>query len=138
MADPIPGLECQSIERLQPLLDDNESEVRWRVCRCLCDLNIPHDGKRTSVDCKLVDNIVTLLTDADSLVKTHSIAVLMRCSFICSNEIIINDSVSVITDGKYAALETDALDKLIVLLHDISPDVRLNTLKVCDLTKCNI
>ena len=41
-------------------------------------------------------------------------------------------SIAVITSGKYAVLETGALEKLVLLLHDQTPNVRLNAAKVRD------
>ena len=78
MCDPTPGLQCQAIERLQSLLSFSSGEVRWRVARCHYDLTVPHEGKTTAVECKLVTDLVPLLTDRHPLVRTHTAAALMR------------------------------------------------------------
>lgn len=42
-------------------------------------------------------------------------------------------SIAVITKGKYAVLEADALSKLVVLLDDLNSEVRLNSVKALTL-----
>ena len=74
----MPGLNCQSIEKLHPLLSHTSSEVRWRVARCLFDLTIPHEGKVTSCECDVISDLVRLLTDSDPNVRTHSTSALMK------------------------------------------------------------
>ncbi|XP_003386190.1 PREDICTED: radial spoke head 14 homolog [Amphimedon queenslandica] len=119
MADPVPGLECRAIERLQPSLTAEVADVKWRIARCLYDLTVPHSGKRTACDCGLVKDLVPLLADDHHLVKTHAASVLM--------------SIAVITEGKYALLNEEGLDKLVSLLADTTPAVRLNAVKALTL-----
>ena len=83
MSDPVPGLDCRAIERLQPSLTAEVAEVQWRIARCLYDLTVPHSGKRTACDCGLVKDLVPLLTHDHHLVKTHSASVLMRYMHTC-------------------------------------------------------
>ena len=78
MCDPNPGLQCQAIEQLQSLLSSASGEVRWRVAQCHYDLTVPHEGKTTAVECKLVTDLVPLLTDSHPLVRTHTAGALMR------------------------------------------------------------
>jgi hypothetical protein len=119
MADPLPGLKCKAIERMQSHLSHEKGDIKWRACRCMYDLTLPHPGKITSVECKLVSDLVPLVRDGNPLVRVHSIATLM--------------SIAVITDGKYAILETNILSSLVELLTESTSEVRLNAVKTLTL-----
>ena len=72
------GLNCHSLKRLHPLLSHSSPDIRWRVAKCIYDLTVPYEGKKTACDCNMVNELSELLTDKDSNVRTHVTSALMR------------------------------------------------------------
>ena len=76
------GLNCDSLRRLHPSLTHCSSNIRWRVAKCVFDLTVPYEGKRTACESDMISSIVELLEDENPKVRTHATSALMRLAIV--------------------------------------------------------
>ncbi|XP_051008456.1 radial spoke head 14 homolog [Acomys russatus] len=109
--DATEALDSQAVPCFKEKLLSNNSEVRSKAARALIAISIPLEGKNQVWQHGVIPILVGLLSDLEEEVQANAAGALMHAT--------------VTTEGKYAALDADAITPLLELLCSSS------TVKVC-------
>lgn len=109
--DTTEALNSQAVPCFKEKLLSKNPQIRSKAARALIAISIPLDGKRQVWQNEVIPILVNLLSDTEEEVKANAAGALMHAT--------------VTTEGKYAALDANAIDPLLELLCTIP------TIKVC-------
>merc|ERR1712212_1374144 len=81
-------------------LDDGSTDVRYQVCAALMTITITTRGKLVTMDCNIIPNLITLLSDPSQEVRLNALKLVTTLSETPKGRKELLESLSAVTDLK--------------------------------------